>query len=249
MICMTLSEIQEKIKNAPALDFSDIFNKSLELFKLGWLYGFLLQVFTIVILLPFIIILYVPFVMSLIAQSELGEIDTNIFSGLFAGYSVFYITLFVLGILAAAVFQLAFNAGFFRIMYRIDHGLEVKPSDLFYFLKAKFFGNVTLLMLASVLISIVAALLCYVPLIYAIIPLSFFAIVFAFNSEKHTGEIVQISFNLGTKKWLISFGLFIVTYLLVMVLTLLTCGIGSLILTPFVYLPFYFVYKQVVGFD
>lgn len=246
---MTLSEIQERIKNAPTLDFSDIFNKCLELFKLSWVYGLLLQVFTIVIMLPFIIILYVPFVMSLIAQSELGEINTNIFSGLFAGYSLFYITLFVLGILAAAVFQLAFNAGFFRIMKRVDHGLEVSVSDLFYFLKAKYFGGVTLLMLATVLISVIAALLCYLPLIYAIIPLSFFAIVFAFNSEKNTGEIVQISFNLGTKKWLICFGLFIVTYLLVMILTLLTCGIGSLVLAPFVYLPFYFVYKQVVGFD
>jgi hypothetical protein len=73
--------------------------------------------------------------------------------------------------------------------------------------------------------------------------------VFAFNPEMQIGDIVNISFKLGTKKWLISFGLFVVANLLVIVLTLLTCGIGALFLSPFIYLPLYFVYKQVVGFD
>ena len=132
-------------------------------------------------------------------------------------------------------------------MKAIDLGEEVKVSDLFYFLKGKYFGSVTLLMIATILVSTIAALLCYVPLIYAIIPISFFTIVYAFNPELSIGDIVQISFNLGTKKWLISFGLFVVTYLLIIVLSILTCGIGSLF-SPFVYLPLYFVYKEVVGF-
>ncbi len=248
-LSMTLSEIQGKIKNAPGLDFGDIFNRSIDLFKKSWLYGLLLELFTIVIMLPFIIILYIPFVMAMVAQSKSGNIDPDIFGNLFAGFSIFYIILFVLGILAATVFQLALNAGFFRIIRMIDSGENVKASDLFYFLKGKYFGSVTLLMLATVIISAIAALLCYVPLIYAMIPLSFFPIIFAFNSEMSVGDIVQISFSLGTKKWLISFGLLIVTYLLVIFLTLLTCGIGSLFLSPFIYLPLYFVYKQVVGFD
>jgi hypothetical protein len=246
---MTLSEIQQKISNAPALDFGDIFNKSIDLFKKGWLYGLLLQLFVLIIMLPFIIILYVPFVMSILAQSKSGHIHPDTFGSMFAGFTIFYIAIFILGILAATVFQLALQAAFFRIMNRIDEGREVKAADLFYFLKAKYFGSVTLLMLATVLISVIAALLCYVPLIYAMIPLSFFTIVFAFNSEMSIGDIVKISFSLGTKKWLISFGLFIVAYLLVVLLTLLTCGIGSLFLSPFIYLPLYFVYKQVIGFD
>jgi len=246
---MTLSEIEAKIKNAPALDFGDIFNKSMELFKKGWLYGLLLQLFVIIIMMPFIIILYVPFVMAIIAQSGSGNIDPNIFGSMFAGFSMLYIIIFILGILAATVFQLALNAGFFRLLKLIDSGQSVKAADLFYFLKGKYFGSVTLLMLSTVIISLIAATLCYVPLIYAIIPLSFFTIVFAFNPEMGVGDIVKVSFNLGTKKWLISFGLFFVTYLLVIFLTILTCGIGSLILTPFIYLPLYFVYKEVIGFD
>lgn len=246
---MTLSEIQQKISNAPSLDFGDIFNKSIELFKKGWLYGLLLQLFILVITLPFIIVLYVPLMAAIIAQSKSGQFDTDIFSSLFAGFTVFYLVLFFLGILAATVFQLALQAAFFRIIRHIDEGKEVNASDLFYFLKGNYFGSVTLLMLATILISLIAALLCYVPLIYAIIPISFFTIVFAFNSEMSIGDIVRVSFNLGTKKWLISFGLFIVAYFIVIILTLLTCGIGSLFLSPFVYLPLYFVYKQVIGFE
>ena len=244
---MILQEIQEKIKNAPALTFEDIFNKSVELFKKGWLYGLILQLIILIITLPFIIVLYGPLVVSIVAQSKSGHFDSDVLGSLFAGFTAFYLIVFVFGILAAIVFQLALQAGFFRIMKAIDLGEEVKVSDLFYFLKGKYFGSVTLLMIATILISTIAALLCYVPLIYAIIPISFFTIVYAFNPELSIGDIVQISFNLGTKKWLISFGLFVVTYLLIIVLSILTCGIGSLF-SPFVYLPLYFVYKEVVGF-
>lgn len=246
---MTPSEILQKISNAPVLDFGDIFNKSVELFKKSWLYGLLLELFTLVIMMPFFIVLYGPFVVAMVAQSERGPIDSDVFGSLFAGFTVFYIVIFIFGILAATVFQLALQVGFFRIINQIDEGREVKASDLFYFLKGKYFGSVTLLMLATVLIALIAALMFYVPIIYAFIPLSFFTIVFAFNSEMSIGDIIKISFSLGTKKWLISFGLFVVTYILVIILTFLTCGIGALFLSPFIYLPLYFVYKQVIGFD
>lgn len=246
---MTPSEIQQKISNAPALDFGDIFNKSVELFKKSWLYGLLLELIILIITLPFIIVIYGPLVVAFVAQLKNREFDSSVFSSLFTGFTIFYLVIFVLGILAAAVFQMALQAGFFRIINQIDEGKEVKASDLFFFLKGRYFGSVTLLMLATVLIALIAALLCYVPLIYAFIPLSFFIIVFAFNSEMSIGDIVKISFSLGTKKWLISFGLFIVTYFLVILLTIITCGIGALFLSPFIYLPLYFVYKQVVGFN
>ena len=126
---MTPSEIQQKISNAPQLDFGDIFNKSVELFKKSWLYGLLLELVILIITLPFIIVLYVPFVSSLVAQSKGGQLDSEIFSSLFAGFTVFYMVIFVFGILAATVFQLALQAGFFRIINQIDKGKEVKASD------------------------------------------------------------------------------------------------------------------------
>lgn len=246
---MTLSEIKSRINNAPALDFGDIFNKTIELFKKSWMYGLLLQLLILIITLPFIVVLYGPLMVSFIAQSKNGHFNPDMFGSLFAGFTAFYLIVFFLGIMAAAVFQLALHAAFFRIIRAIDEDRDVKASDLFYFLKGKYFGGVTLLMIATLIVSLIAALLCYVPLIYAIIPISFFTIVYAFNPEMSIGDIVSISFNLGTKKWLISFGLFVVVYLLVVFITILTCGLGSLFLSPFVYLPLYFVYKEVIGFD
>ncbi|MFC4723506.1 hypothetical protein ACFO5O_14310 [Geojedonia litorea] len=246
---MTVSEIQQKISNAKALEFGDIFNKSIELFKKSWLYGFLFQLFVIIIMLPFLIVLYVPLLMSMLAQAESGHVDPETFSGLFAGFTAFYLVLFFVGILAASVIQLALHAGFYRIIRAIDQGQDVKAADLFYFLKGKYFGSVTLLMLATMLISFAFALLCYIPLIYAFIPILFFTLVYAFNPEMSIGDIVKVSFNLGTKKWLLSFGLLIVSYLIVVLLVIVTCGIGSLFLSPFIYLPLYFIYKEVVGFE
>ena len=61
-------------------------------------------------------------------------------------------------------------------------------------------------------------------------------------------EIVKISFNLGTKKWLITFGLMFVTGILGM-LGVIACFIGLLFTISIMYLPVYFVYRDVVGFE
>ena len=97
-------------------------------------------------------------------------------------------------------------------------------------------------------IAIVAQLLWVLPYIYAYIPLSFFAIVFANNPELSEMEIVKLSFNIGTKKWLLTFGLMFITGIIGM-LGMVACFIGVLFTMSIVYLPVYFVYKNVVGFD
>lgn len=246
---MNLQEIQSKIENAKALDFGNLFNNSVELFKKSWLYGFLFQLFLLVLMLPFFIIFYVPFIMAMIAQAQTGQTDAEIYSEIFAGLTGLYLLIFIVGILAVAVIQLALQAGLYRIIKNIDYGQEVKASDLFHFLKAKYFGGVTMIMIATVVVGLVAYLLCIIPIIYAVIPMSYFLVIYAFNPEMPTIDIVKASFKLGTKKWLLSFGLFFVLYLLIVVLVIVTCGIGSLFLSPFIYLPFYLIYKEVVGFD
>jgi hypothetical protein len=60
---MTPTEFQSKIANAGKMDFGTIFNQSIELFKKSWLQGFLMQLFVVILMLPFIIILYVPLFM------------------------------------------------------------------------------------------------------------------------------------------------------------------------------------------
>ena len=134
-------------------------------------------------------------------------------------------------------------------MKKLDYNEKVVTADFFYFVKSKYLSKTFMLMLVTILIAIPAALLCYIPLIYAIVPLSFFAVIFAFNPELSVGKVVKASFKLGNKKWLISFGLFVVSYLIIVVLTMLTCGIGSLFLSPFMYHPMYLIYKNVIGFE
>lgn len=106
-----------------------------------------------------------------------------------------------------------------------------------------------MLMIVSILISIPAIILCYIPFIYVIVPMSYFAFFFAFNPELSVGDIVKASFGLGNKKWLLSFGLLIVTSILSQIVGLLLCVIGVLFTAAFIYHPTYLIYKHVVGFD
>ncbi|WP_418512804.1 hypothetical protein [Corallibacter sp.] len=244
-----LSEIQSKINNAPSLDFGDIFNESIQLFKKSWLYGFLLQIFVMLLTSPFIIIMYMPMFVAAMASIENGEtFDPDSMDAFFAGMSVLYMIGFFVGILIIAVLSLALNAGLYKVFKKLDYNEEVKVRDLFYFFKGNYIGKLIVIMLITMGISIVAAILCYLPLIYAMVPLSFFMVIFAFNPDLSVGDIVKLSFMLGNKKWLITFGLLVVSYIVVFILTIVTCGLGSLFLSAFMYHPVYLIYKKVVGF-
>ena len=58
----SLNYLQQKIQNAKDLDFGTVFNQAIELYKKVWVQGLLLQVFAILIMMPFILMFYVPFI-------------------------------------------------------------------------------------------------------------------------------------------------------------------------------------------
>jgi len=244
----TITTILERIKSAPSLDFGDIFSDSIELFKKTWVQGFLLQLFSMIIMLPLIIIIYVPMLGVLIAQAESGDADPDAVNAVFAGFSILFIILIIVGAFVLSTVTIALQAGFFRIMKKLDHDEDVLTSDFFHFIKGKYLGKLFVLMLASVFISMLAAVLCFLPLIYVMIPMSFFTLFFAFNPEFSVGDIIKGSFALGNKKWLLVFGLLIVSSLLAQIVGMILCGIGVFFTAAFVYHPTYLVYKNVVGF-
>ncbi len=246
---MTISQLEEKIQNAMALDFGTIFSESIELFKKTWVQGFLLQIFNLVIALPFIIILYVPLIGFVLANAENGYDDSETLSAFFAGMSILYILFLIVGIFVLGAVQVALNAAFFRIMKKLDHNEATTTNDFFYFLKGKYLSKAFILMIVSILISIPAVILCYIPFIYVIVPMSYFSFFFAFNPDLSVGDIVKASFGLGNKKWLISFGLLIVSSLLAQIVGLLLCLVGVFFTAAFVYHPTYLIYKHVIGFD
>lgn len=245
----TINILLEKIEHAKALDFGTIFSESIELFKKTWLQGLLLQLFTIIIMLPLIIVFYIPFIGMIIAQQESGYSDPDTFNAFFASMSVLYILLIIVGVFVLGAISVALNAGFYRIMKKLDYNEQVTTPDFFYFVKEKYLRKAFMLMLITIVIAIPAALLCYIPLIYAIVPLSYFALIFAFNPELSVGDIVKASFKLGNKKWLISFGLIVVSSLLAQIVGFILCFIGVLFTAAFVYHPTYLIYKQAVGFE
>ena len=98
-------------------------------------------------------------------------------------------------------------------------------------------------------ISLLAMLLCVLPIIYVMVPIALMNVVFAFNPELSVTNIVKASFELGNKKWLLTFGLIFVSGLLAGIVGMLMCFIGIYITASFSYLPAYFIYKDSVGFE
>lgn len=241
--------LSEKIRNAKHLDFGTILNEIIELFKKVWVQGLLLFLFSILIMLPIIILVYVPLIGAAIMESEGGAVDHEVFTGFFAGASVLYVLLIIVLFLILAAASSALIAGFYRIVKALDEGKGVAVSDFFYFFKTKYLIKLLLLILITVLIASASALLCYLPLLYTMVPISYFSIIFAFNSEESVTDIVKIGFQLGTKKWGISFAVMLIVGLVVMMLGVLTCGLGNLFLISLSYLPAYVIYKNVIGFE
>ncbi len=246
----TLKELFEKIDNAKELDFGTIFSDSIELFKKTWVQGLLLQLFTLIIMLPIIIIFYIPLIGLMITQQENGGYyDPELYNTFFTSMSLLYVFVLVVGVVLLSTLSVALNLGFFRIMKKLDHNEQVLSKDFFYFFKANHLANILALILIMVIIAIPSALLCYIPLIYVMVPLSFVTVIYAFNEDLSVLDVIKASFKIGNKKWLLTFGLLIVIYLCVVFLTIITCGIGSLFLNSLMYHPIYLVYKKVVGFD
>ena len=245
----SLNTVLNKIQNAQSLDFGDILNDSFKLFQKAWLYGFLMQLFSVIIMLPIILIFYIPLLFLFITQIENGTYEPYVYDDFLARFSLVYLMLIFGGIFFLSALSTALIAGLHRIMKRLDFGEEVKASDLFYFFKGKYLSKLFLLLLANTGITFVALMLCVLPVFFVIVPLSYFILVFTFNPDLGVGDIITISFKLGTKKWLLSFGLIIVSSILVSLVSGITCGLASIFIVTFVYHPNYFIYKGVVGFD
>ena len=244
-----ITSLLEKIENARELDFGTIFSEAIELFKKTWLQGFLMLLFTMLIMLPIMIVLYIPFVAVILAQQDSSYSDTSGMEGVFAGMSFLYILVVIAAVFVLGSITFAINAGFYRIMRKMDNNEQVATADFFHFVKKKFLGKTFVITLISIGIAIPSALLCYIPLFYMLVPLSFFSVFFAFNSELTVGEIVKVSFKLGNKKWLISFGLIMVSSILATLAGYVMCGIGLLFTSAFTYHPIYLIYKKVIGFE
>lgn len=241
---MKLQEIEQRVNNAPELNFGNIFDESTALFKKVWVQGLVIILLTVLLMLPIYPILFISFLgVEALEIPTMYSIENNDI-----WVAIPSILLMMIFMLYAMVVSFAFQAAFFRICRNEDLVLG-EANNYFYYFKGKYISKIILLGLASFGISLVAMLLCFFPIIYVAVPISFFTLVFAFNPELTVSEIIKASFSLGNKKWLITFGLTIVASFLAQFVGVLMCFVGVLFTASFVYLPTYFVYKKVIGFE
>lgn len=248
---MTVSEIQQRIQNAKDLDFGTIFNNSIDLFKKVWVQGLVTLLLNFVLAIPILMIFYIPMVVMGISDAYANSYDPY---DPYAQPDVSPMMLLVMGILylfmivAMSTIGFGLKAAFYRICKMRDLE-QMGKEDYFYFFKKPYLAKTLKLALAFTGISLLATLLCVVPLIYAIVPLTFIVVIYAFNPDMSISEIIKLAFELGNKKWLISFGLMFVSGVLAGLVGLIMCGVGIYITASFSYLPPYFIYKDVIGFD
>lgn len=231
-----------KIENAKDLDFSNIFDSVIDMFKKVWVKGFL------VVLIIVIFAIGINLLFSLVGLAPEGDPFIDGFN--LESYMEFYSSNLLLSIpqtILLSSITMAFVAAFYRICKQFDLGENVN-DDYFYFFNKEYFSKLLMLGIIYTAIGTLAQLLFVIPYIYVFVPLSYFSIIFANNPHLNEVEIVKASFKLGNKKWLITFGTLFVAGVMGM-LGIIGCGIGLLFTISIIYLPVFFIYKEVVGFD
>ena len=227
--------ISKKISEAQSIDFGDLFNESVAVFKKVWLQGFLLQLITIALSLPLLFFNFINF----------SDFSNNSVPLQFGTAAVFYYGLSI--VLAIVSSFLTF--GFFRVIRQMDKGEDFKTVDFFYFFNTERIKKALLVVLANVAVVILALLLCVFPVFYVVIPLMFVTPIFVYNPELSISEVLKSSFALGHKKWGITFLISLLNIIALYVLILLTCGLGSLFFGCFLQMPIYVLYKKIISFD
>lgn len=251
---MNITEIQRRIQNAKDLDFGTIFNQSIELFKKVWVQGLVVLLLNMVLAIPLMMLIYIPMIFT-----GLFEAYTNSYA--YGAYDPYYsqpeispltmlvlIVLYLIAMFGISVIGVGLKCAFYRIC-KLKDLKQMGKEDYFYFFKKPYLGKTIRLGLAYIGITLIATLLCFLPIIYAIVPLTYMFVVYAFNPDKSVSEIIKLSFDLGNKKWLLTFGLIIVSGLLAGIVGFIMCFVGVYVTASFSYLPPYLIYKEVVGFE
>ena len=239
-----LNFLLTKIDGAKELDFGTIFNQSIELFKKTWVQGLVIILITMVLMIPFYVLMYLPMLAYGLSSPDYIESGSD--------FNLMLFIPFGLMILVFAFFAMIIGFGlksaFFRIC-KIKDFNEATYEDYFHFFKKPYLGKTAKLASITFGITILAVLLCFLPIIYVMVPIALINVIYAFNPEMTASDIVKVGFKLGNKKWLITFGLMVVSGFLAQIVGMIMCFVGIFVTASFAYIPFYFIYKESIGFN
>ncbi|AWG23828.1 hypothetical protein [Flavobacterium kingsejongi] len=243
---MNYNYITKKIQSNQDLDFGDILNKSFELFKKVWLQGFLMVLVNLLIIGALVGVLIIPMVVSGVyagiysPETFYGGASGLIFLGAFLLFFLLFGFIMMLNV--------SMQAGFLNTCRMADLGKDVGFEGYFKLISGAYFFKTLRLSAAFIGIFMLGYIVCFLPVFYLIVPLSYFVVIYAFNPEMSVSNIINTSFKIGNNKWLFTIGMAIVAGAISQVGVLL-CGIGFLFTASFARIPMYFIYKQVIGFD
>jgi hypothetical protein len=236
-----------KIETAEKPDFGAILTKSFHAVKELWQPAVFHGLISLVCIIPFLIIMYAP--LAPLYVGILKNLGNPSYQPELNTAPLFWI-LYILGVFVMALIIQIFNfsliAHFYKVIRLKDEGSQESAGGYFVYLKGNV-GKILLLNLAAMGIAMVAAMLCYLPIFYVMVPLQLFAVLFTFNQDLSVAQLIRAAFKLGTKFWLIIFGIVIISSMIAQ-LGIIFCFVGLFVTQLFVHIPIYYVYKQTVGF-
>jgi len=243
-------DIYQRIENATKPDFGTILSKSFELFQKLFKEAVMHGLVSMLVFIPFVIVVYVPVIPMYIEMIQNAG-DPYYTPSAFDNYSPMLIIgwvvlVFILSFIMQMV-SLSITVHFYKVMKNVDVGTNDEAGGYFDLLKNNF-GKILMLSLASFGIAILAALLCYLPILYVMVPLQLIVPILAFNEKLEVSDIIKAAFKLGNKYWLIGFGLILLSSIIAQ-LGIILCGIGIIFTAYFVHVVVYYFYKDSVGFD
>lgn len=214
--------------------------------KKVWLQGLLMIILSSLSFMGIYMILVVPMMASnFIVDGQItnDEVGGSIF------LMVILFLVYILIIAGATIANLGLQAAFYRLVRVKDRNDNQEQGVNFgMFFKKDYLKKLAVFSLAYLGIMILSYILCFLPILYAIVPLQYALIIFAFHPEWSINDIYTAGFKLGNKKWGVSFALVLVSGLVAYIVGFLACLIGIYATMSFVMLPGYIIYKEVIGF-
>lgn len=244
------SDIFERIENSKPIDFGDIISKSFDLFKRVFSQGIVHSLIVIGVSIPLFLLVYIPLAPLYIEMIQSGGDPYNaerVFEDYGIGIiAIWYVLVFAVSFIMQIV-NMSIYGHFYKLLKKEDLGTNENIGGYFDIMKNHFI-KLLLLTLATFGIALLAALLCYLPIFYVIIPLHWVFPIFVFNEKLTVNEILKAAFKFGNKNWGVLFGLGFVCHL-ISSLGMFACYIGIIATISFVYVATYVTYRDSIGFE
>ena len=244
------SNLFQKIENSKSVDFGDVLAKSFELYKKYFKEGLTHSLVALAVVIPFLLIVYIPLVPFYIELLQNAG-DPYYTPSFLNEYSIVIIIVwYLLVIVLSFVMQLVNMSVYGHLMKFLRNEDTGSNEDIggYFTILQKHFGKLILLSLASAGIAILATLLCYLPIFYAMVPLHWIFPIFIFNEKLSVSDTIKAAFKFANKNWLMFFGLGFVTLILAS-LGGIVCYIGMVATVFFTYIATYVTYRDSIGFD